>query len=42
MEELLPEELAPAYRQMSEDKAREADALEWSEATLSDATDEAA
>lgn len=30
-----------AYREMARDEAREADALEWSEATLGDVADEA-
>lgn len=29
------QDLAEAYRQMAEDEAREAEALEWAEATLS-------
>jgi predicted CopG family antitoxin len=35
---LLPD-LAAAYRQMAEDEAREAEALEWAEATIGDVGD---
>lgn len=34
-------DLEAAYRQMAQDEAREAEALEWSEATLGDVADEA-
>lgn len=34
-------DLEAAYRQMAQDEAREAEALEWSEATLGDVRDEA-
>lgn len=34
-------DLAEAYRQMAEDEAREAEALEWAEATLGDVGDAA-
>ena len=35
------QELAAAYREMAADEAREAEALEWAEATLRDVADEA-
>jgi siroheme synthase (precorrin-2 oxidase/ferrochelatase) len=34
-------DLDAAYRQMAQDEAREAEALEWAEATCGDAADEA-
>jgi predicted CopG family antitoxin len=34
-------DLEAAYRQMAEDERREAEALEWSESTLGDVSDEA-
>ncbi len=37
---VLQTELAAAYRQMAADEARESEALQWSEATLSDIADE--
>lgn len=37
---VLGEDLEEGYRLMAEDKAREAEALEWSEATLKDSVDE--
>ena len=33
--------LEAAYRQMAQDEAREAEALQWAEATLGDVADEA-
>ena len=35
------EDLAAAYREMAEDEAREAQALEWAESTVADVADEA-
>ncbi len=37
---VLPHELDNAYAQMAQDTEREAEALEWSEALISDANDE--
>jgi len=37
---MLPD-LEAAYRQMAEDEGREAEALEWAEATVGDVSDEA-
>jgi hypothetical protein len=37
----LPKDLDHAYREMAREEAREADALEWSEATVGDVGDEA-
>jgi hypothetical protein len=34
-------DLEAAYKQMAEDEKREAEALEWSEATVGDVSDEA-
>jgi len=34
------EDLEEAYREMAQDKAREAEALEWAEAMISDVEDE--
>jgi len=38
---VLEEELEAGYRRMAQDEAREAEALEWSEATVGDVADEA-
>jgi len=38
---IVGKDLEAAYRQMAQDEAREAEALEWAEATLGDAADEA-
>ena len=38
---VIGEDLEVAYRQMAQDEAREAEALEWAEATLMDVADEA-
>lgn len=38
---VMAEDLAAAYREMAADEAREAEALEWAEATLGDVADEA-
>jgi len=38
---LIEKELMVAYRQMSQDHNRESEALEWSEAMIKDADDEA-
>ncbi|MBA3714637.1 MAG: addiction module antitoxin [Pyrinomonadaceae bacterium] len=38
---VLNQEFEAAYRQMAEDEAREAEALEWAEATIGDVRDEA-
>jgi len=35
------QELEAAYRQMAQDEEREAEALEWAEATIGDVSDEA-
>ena len=35
------QELEAAYRQMAQDEEREAEALEWAEATVGDVSDEA-
>jgi predicted CopG family antitoxin len=37
---LLDQDLEAAYQQMAQDEAREAEALEWSEATARDVSDE--
>ena len=37
---VLNHDLETAYEEMAQDKAREADALEWSEATIGDVSDE--
>jgi predicted CopG family antitoxin len=37
---VLQQELDAAYKQMAEDEEREAEALEWAEATVGDAADE--
>lgn len=36
---VVAEELAAAYGEMAEDEAREAEALEWAEATIEDVED---
>lgn len=36
---VMPEDLSEAYRDLAGDEAREAEALEWSEATLGDVAD---
>lgn len=38
---VLNQELEAGYQQMAEDEAREAEALEWAEATIGDVRDEA-
>jgi hypothetical protein len=38
---VVDQDLAAAYRQMAEDEAREAEALEWAEATVGDVGDAA-
>jgi len=38
---VVDQDLAAAYRQMAEDEAREAEALEWVEATVGDVGDAA-
>lgn len=38
---VLGKDLEAAYRQMAQDEAREAEALEWTEETLGDVADEA-
>ena len=35
-----PQDLEAAYKQMTQDEAREAEALDWSEATIGDVSDE--
>jgi predicted CopG family antitoxin len=37
---VLKQDLDAAYKEMSEDEARETEALEWSEATIGDLSDE--
>lgn len=37
---VMPDELDAAYAAMAADEAREAEALDWSEATVGDSTDE--
>ncbi|HDM76894.1 MAG TPA: addiction module antitoxin [Deltaproteobacteria bacterium] len=37
---VLYQELEAAYRQMAQDEEREAEALEWAEATIGDVSDE--
>ena len=37
---VIREDLAAAYQEMAQDEAREAEALEWAEATVSDVADE--
>lgn len=36
---VISQDLAAAYREMAEDEAREAEALEWAEATVGDVGD---
>lgn len=38
---VLSQDLEAAYMEMAQDEAREAEALEWAEATLGDVSDEA-
>jgi hypothetical protein len=38
---VLPKDLDAAYQQMAQEEAREADALEWAEATVGDVANEA-
>lgn len=38
---VIDQELEGAYKQMAQDEEREAEALEWAEATVGDASDEA-
>ena len=37
---VIPQDLEAAYKQMAQDEAREAEALDWSEATIGDVSDE--
>lgn len=37
---VLEKDLEAAYQQMAQDKSRESEALEWSEATIGDISDE--
>jgi predicted CopG family antitoxin len=37
---VIGQDLEAAYRQMAEDEVREAEALEWAEATIGDVSDE--
>ena len=37
---VIDQDLEAAYKQMAQDEVREAEALEWSEATIGDASDE--
>ena len=37
---VIPKDLDAAYRQMAQDEEREAEALEWAEATVGDVSDE--
>jgi len=37
---VIPKDLELAYQQMAQEEAREAEALEWAEATLGDVADE--
>ena len=37
---VIDQELEAAYEQMAQDEAREAEALEWAEATIGDVSDE--
>jgi predicted CopG family antitoxin len=39
-QQVLPEDLDEAYREMAGDEMREAEALEWTEATFGDVADE--
>jgi predicted CopG family antitoxin len=38
---VVSEDLAAAYREMAQDEARESEALDWAEATVTDVADEA-
>ena len=38
---VIDKDLEAAYRQMAQEEAREAEALEWAEATIGDVADEA-
>ncbi len=38
---VLKQDLEAGYQQMAQDEAREAEALEWAEATIGDVSDEA-
>jgi hypothetical protein len=38
---VVSQDLEAAYREMAQDEAREAEALEWAEATVGDVSDEA-
>lgn len=38
---VIGKDLEAAYREMAQERAREADALQWAEATLGDVADEA-
>jgi predicted CopG family antitoxin len=37
---VIDEDLEKSYKEMAQDEAREAEALEWAEATIGDASDE--
>ena len=37
---VIPQDLEAAYKQMAQDETREPEALEWSEATIGDVSDE--
>ena len=37
---VIPQDLEAAYKQMAQDETREAEASEWSEATIGDVSDE--
>jgi len=37
---VIPQDLEAAYKQMAQDETREAEALEWSEATIGDVSEE--
>jgi len=37
---VIDEDLEKGYKEMAQDEAREAEALEWAEATIGDASDE--
>ena len=38
---VIPQDLEKAYKEMAQDEKREAEALEWAEATIGDISDEA-
>jgi len=38
---VIQDELVAAYREMAEDEAREAEAIEWADSTMMDVADEA-